>query len=257
MNHLKEKFTKLIQELDEIIALGKDELLKSERMYQVVYGVEDQLKEISKGLDERSQLSIEKNIPVWRNTPKSGIFVRNEEVLSRVSPLRALLSELLAKQSGQATSEVKTEMVILAGRPYDGRLYLRNILQQASGSIFIRDSYLRPVILDILLEYLLDNKNLKIEILMGENNKLAPFRASYDSFARQYPALNISVKYSTAQDSDHPRYIFIDEQLLFNPDHSLDQWGESTVNIHQLTDAVEINKAKNQLLTEWNMATSI
>lgn len=254
---LKEKFTKLIQDLDEILTLGKGDLLKSERMYQVVYGTEDQLKEISKELDERSRLAIEKNIPAWRYVPKSGIFVRNEEVLLRVSPLRALLSELLSKQSGQTTNEVKTEMVILAGRPYDGRLYLRNILQQASSSIFIRDSYLRPVILDILLEYLLSNNNLKVEILMGENNKLAPLRASYELFVKQYPSLNISAKYSTSQDSDHPRYIFIDEQLLFNPDHSLDQWGESTVNIHQLTDVTEINKAKNQLLAEWSTATNI
>ena len=254
---LKEKYTKLIKELDEILSLGNDGLLKSERMYQVVYSVEDQLKEISKELDERSQLSIEKNIPMWRNVPKSGIFVRNEEVIKRVAPLKALLSELLSKQGGQTTFQVKSEMVIPADKPYDGRLYLRNILQQASSSVFIRDSYFKPVILDILLEYLLDNNNLKVEILMGDNNKLPSLRASYEAFKKQYPVLNIFARYSVGQDSDHPRYIFIDEQLLFNPDHSLDQWGEKTVNVHQLLDATEIDKAKNQLLAEWNVATNI
>ena len=254
---LKERYTKLITELDDILSLGNEGLLKSEKMYQVVYGVEDQLKEISNELDERSQLSIEKNIPMWRNVPKSGVFVRNEEVIKRVSPLKALLSELLSKQGGQTTVEVKSEMVIPMGKQYDGRLYLRNILQQASSSVFIRDSYFKPVILDILLEYLLDNSDLKVEILMGDNNKLSPLRASYEVFKKQYPTFNIFARYSAGQDNDHPRYIFIDEQLLFNPDHSLDQWGEKTVNIHQLLDTIEIDKAKNQLLAEWNVATNI
>lgn len=252
--NLEQEYTKLIQELDEILSLGSEGLLKSEKMYGVIYGIEDKLKEISKTLDERSRLSIEKTIPMWRNVPKSGIFVRNEEVVSRATPLRALLSELLSKQTGRPVADIKSEMVILAGKQYDGRLYLRNILQQASSSIFIRDSYFRPAVLDVLLEYLLDNKNLRIEILMGDNNRLAPFKASFVSFKQQYASFSIDARYSAGKDNDHPRYILIDDQLLFNPDYSLDQWGEKTVNIHQLTDGTEITKAKNQLTAEWNIA---
>lgn len=255
--NLEQEYKNLIQKLDEILSLGKDGLLKSERMYQTIYEVEDKLKEISQILDERSRLSIEKTIPMWRNVPKSGIFVRNEEVVNRVTPLRALLSELLSKQTGRFAADIKSEMVIPAGKQYDGRLYLRNILQQASNSIFIRDSYFRPVVLDVLLEYLLDNKNLRIEILMGDNNRLAPFRASFVSFKQQYPSFAIDAKYSVGKDSDHPRYILIDDQLLFNPDHSLDQWGEKTVNIHQLTDEMEIIKVKEQLRAEWSSAINI
>jgi len=254
---LEQKYTNLIQKLDEILSLGKDGLLKSERMYQTIYKVEDELKEISKTLDERSRLSIEKTIPMWRNVPKSGIFVSNEEVVKRTTPLRALLPELLSEQTGQSLPNIKTEMVIPAGKQYDGRLYLRNILQQASNSIFIRDSYFRPVILDVLLEYLLDNNNLKIQILMGDNNRLDPFRTSFVSFKQQYTSFIIDARYSAGKDNDHPRYILIDDQLIFNPDHSLDQWGEKTVNIHQLTDEIEIAKAKKQLTTEWNIAINI
>lgn len=256
MNRI-EKYNKLISEIDEILSLGSEGLLKSEKMYSVIYSVEDQLKEISTDLDERSRLSIEKSIPAWRNVPKTGIFVRNDEVVKRASPLRALLSELLSKEKGMTTSNTKQEMVIPAGRPYDGRLYLRNILNQATGTVFIRDSYFRPVILDVLLEYLLDNNNLKIEILMGDNNRLQPFRASFEVFKRQYPALNITARFTAGNDNDHPRYILIDDQLLFNPDHSLDQWGEATVNIHQFTDITEIDKAKNQLISQWNAGTNI
>jgi len=255
--NLKGEYTKLIQELDEILSLSNEGLLKSEKMYGVIYGVEDELKEISKTLDERSRLSIEKNIPLWRNVPKTGEFVQKEEVIKRDSPLKALLSELLSKQTDQSILSIKTEIVIPAGKPYEGRLYLRNILGQASNSIFLRDSYFRPVILDILLEYLLDNALLKVKILMGDNNRLSSFRASFESFKRQYTEFNIEARYSTGQNIDHPRYIFIDEQLLFNPDYSFDQWGEKTVNVHQLTDVSEIKKAKTQLDIEWSGAIKI
>lgn len=255
--NLEQEYTKLIQDLDEILSLGKDGLLKSEKMYVTIYAVEDKLKEISKTLDERSQLSIEKTIPMWRNVPKTGIFVRNEEVEKRAAPLRTLLTELLSKQTGQPAVSLKQELVIPAGKPYEGRLYLRNLFQQASQSIFIRDSYFRPVVLDVLLEFMLDNSQLRVEILMGDNQRLAPFRASFSTFKQQYASLNISAKHSSSTDNDHPRYIVIDDQLLFNPDHSLDQWGVTTVNVHQLTDDPEMAKVKTQLVADWLKATNI
>src|SRR3989344_54514 len=98
--NLEQEYTTLIKDLDEILSLGRDGLLKSERMYSTIYTVEDKLKEISKTLDERSRLSIEKIIPMWRNVPKTGIFVRSEEVEKRAAPLRTLLTELLSKQTG-------------------------------------------------------------------------------------------------------------------------------------------------------------
>lgn len=255
--NMEQEYKNLIAKLDEISSLGRDGLLKSERMYGTVHEVEDKLKEISKSLDERTRLSIEKIIPMWRNLPKTGIFVRNEEVEKRVTPLQALLTELLSKQTGQPVLDIKKELVIQAGKPYEGRLYIRNLFQQASQMIFIRDSYFRPVIIDVLLEFMLDNNQLKVEILMGDNQRLAPFKASFAAFKQQYPTLNIQARNSSSADNDHPRYILIDDQLLFNPDHSLDQWGVATVNIHQLTETTEITKVKTQLTEDWQKATNI
>jgi hypothetical protein len=254
---LEQEYTKLIKDLDDILSFGRDGLLKSEKMYGTIYAAEDKLKEISLSLDERSRLSIEKIIPMWRNVPKIGILVRNEEVEKRVIPLRALLTELLSKATGKFTVNLKQELVITADKPYEGRLYLRNLFQQAGQSIFIRDSYFRPVILDVLLEFMSDNNKLKVEILMGDNSRLAPFKVSFLAFKQQYTTLDISARYSSSADNDHPRYIFIDDQLLFNPDHSLDQWGVTTVNIHQLIETSEIAKVKLLLLEDWQRATNI
>ena len=255
--NLEQEYTKLIGDLDEILSLGQDGFLKSERMYGTIYAAEDKLKEISASLDERSRLSIEKTIPMWRNVPKTGIFVRNEEVEKRAAPLRALLAELLSKQTGQPVMSLKQELVIPAGKPYEGRLYLRNLFQQAGQSIFIRDGYFRPVIIDVLLEFMLDNNQLRVEVLMGDNQRLTSFKASFTVLKQQYSTLNISARHSSVADNDHPRYILIDDQLLFNPDHSLDQWGVATVNVHQLTETSEIAKVKTQLVADWQKATNI
>lgn len=246
-----------VKKLDEILSLGNDGLLKSERMYETIYSVEDYLKKISNELDERSRLSIEKTIPMWRNLPKTGIFVESNEVIKRVVPLKTLLAELLTKQSSQSKINIKPEIVINAGHPYDGRLYLRQIFNEVSNTLFIRDSYLRPEILDVLLEYILDKKELNIKMLMGENDRLPSFRESYLAFQKQYPG-KIEAKFSPKGPlNDHPRYIIVDDQLVFNPDHSLDQWGQKTVNIHQMTEITEIEKVRNNLNKEWDSATGI
>jgi len=44
--NLEQEYTGLIEKLDEILSLGSEDLLKSERMYETIYGVEDRLKEI-------------------------------------------------------------------------------------------------------------------------------------------------------------------------------------------------------------------
>lgn len=256
---MKKAFKKLVQELDKISSLGKEGLLKSEEMYKVIHKVEDELEEISKTLDKRSCSVIEKVIPKFRvrNEPLIGIFIESDEIEKKVFPLKDLLLKLLSEQSGHAIVNLKEEIVITKGKEYEGRSYFRKIIEQASKSIFIRDSYFTPIVLDILLEYLFENNNLKVEIMMGDNNKLIPFRVHYASFKSQYPNFNASARYSVGQDIDHPRYILIDDQLLFNPDHSIDQWGKKTVNVHRLSDGKEIIKAKAQLFSEWNIATNL
>lgn len=253
---LKKELEILFGRLEEILSLANEGLLKSERLYETKYSIEDKLKELAKNYDERGQLMIEKNIPNWRLEPKHGIFINSSQATNEISPLKTLLSELLARQSDGIATKIKSETVINSGEPYKGRQYLRFIFDQATDSIFIRDSYFRPEILDILIEYLLDKKELKIKILMGENERLAPFKASYSTFKIQYPN-RVEAKYIQKDSSDHPRYIIIDSRLLFNPDHSLDKWGDKTVNIHHMNEKTEIEKVQINLEKEWDSAIQI
>jgi len=254
-----QKLQELLSDTGEPLSLAQDGLLKSERLYETKYSIEDQLREISKELDERSQLSIEKVIPKWRNVPKHGIFVSGEETVKQLTPLISLLQELIVKFS-PITKNVempRDEVIIEKGKPYDGRRYLRELFNFVRESIYIRDSYLRPEILDILSEYILDNPKIKLRFLIGNNfTRRTAFSDAFKKFLEQYKA-DAEGRCTNEDNKDHPRYILIDGTLVFVPDNSLDQWGLSTVHINQIIKTENKDIIFKIFENEWNKGEKI
>ena len=247
------RIREMLEKVEELLSLASEGLLKTDKFYPTKEQMERDLEELGKELEERDRLAIEKVIPKWRMVHKSNMFMEANSV-NEISPLRGVLFQLLAKYgSPKSVIPPKNEKVISAGKPYDGKQYLRSILIQAKNSILIRDNYLKPEILDILSEYILDNPALKVSLIVGENNRLETFRVHYKAFDLQYPS-KIEAKYVTKAQQDHPRYVLIDSIRLFTPDHSLDQWGISTVNIYEHLNKNEVLTIKQGLDTEWDEA---
>ncbi|MFA6608722.1 MAG: hypothetical protein WCT07_02325 [Candidatus Paceibacterota bacterium] len=238
-----ESLNKFLLELNELLSLASDDLLKSERLDKDKHEIEDNLKILGNDLDERSQLSIEKTIPKWRNMPKTGVFVPHNQALKELTPLISLINEIISKLDNKKTGNIQNVVVVEKGRPYEGRKYLRELFNLAKESIFIRDSYLRPVILDVLTEYVIDNPGLKLIFLVEDNKRLVAFKASVKPFKVNYN-VDVEARFSSKENKDHPRYIVIDNYYVFNPDHSLDQWGTSSTNIHKIL----IDSAKEKIL---------
>lgn len=245
-----------IKEIEEMEILLRDDILKGSFFEDTKERIERALDKMRSGFEQRDSLLVEKIIPKWRSKYKSGIYIKQRD-FDTIQPLREIMLNLLTKY-GQplATALPKNERVIPAGKPYEGKQYLRSILNQASSSILIRDSYLRAEILDILSEYILDNQQLKIRLLTWDGSRLASFKNHYTAFEAQYPK-TIEARYLPTALKDHPRYLLIDEQKLFNPDHSIDQWGISTVNIHEYTNKESITEIKDNLESEWNIALTV
>ncbi len=245
----------LLNKLDDVLDLGNEGLLKSEDYYETKYVVEDKLKELAPNLDRKNQLRIEKNISRWRNVPKNGIFLNPNQVNLDSLPLYVLLKELqenLSEKHPDVLESIKPEVVIEAGHAYDGRRYLRNIFGLATRDLFLIDQHFRPAILDVLSVYILCKENLRVRILVGDNKELAAFSVNYKAFVRQYPN-----KVEVKKVKDHPRYILIDGEILFNPDHSFDQWGIKTTNVHQMIDTQEIQKTVKKLEKDWSVGKTL
>jgi len=111
--------------------------------------------------------------------------------------------------------------------------------------------------LDILTEYIIDQPSLKLDFLVSHDAKRLPaFRISLKAFIDQYGG-NIRGRYSSADNKDHPRCLVIDDELLFDANHSFDQWGYSTVTVHQMTDKAQREKLLGILKSEFTAATDI
>lgn len=250
---------KLNSNLDEVLSFARDGILKSERFYGTKDAVEDELKKLAINFDERAQLSIEKTIPQWRNVPKTGFPIQESEAVKQLTPVIVLIKELLSKLETSPGEQVSTkdEFVVAKGEQYVGRQYLRSLFSQAKKSIFIRDSYLRPEILDVLAEYIFDIPSLKLIFLISDNPKRLPiFRASLRAFCDQYKG-DIQCKYTLKENKDHPRCLVIDDELLFDATHSFDQWGYNTVTIHQMTSEESKQKLLSILQSEFKTASEI
>jgi len=97
---LLEKLNSFLKEITEMLALGDMGLLKSEELHNTKHRIEDGLNNLKPQFGKIDALKIEKTIPMWRNTPKIGMFLNSSQVNPELSPLHILLQELIKSESG-------------------------------------------------------------------------------------------------------------------------------------------------------------
>lgn len=258
MSKLSEKLRLLIEQMNEDIRLAKDDLLKNERLFETKHHVQDELKKIaeSKEISEKNKLRIEKVVPRWRNQPKSGIWINEDKAINSYSPLISLCRDLLAEEDSDTTkpTAADTEYICIEkGKPFKGASFLRSIFSTAEEKIIIKDNYLSPDVLEILEEQLIENEDLSVRLLASSKlkGKLRVLKIHFQCLKDQYPHLNLKCRYGSNKHSGHPRYIFIDENVLFQPDHSLDEWGYDEVNIHKIDDPQSVKDRVESFNSIW------
>lgn len=99
-SELVEKLNSQLKEVNEMLALGDMGLLKSEELSNTKHRIEDELKTFKPFFEKIESLKIEKAIPVWRNMPKTGIFLNSSQVNPELNPLHILLHELIKARGG-------------------------------------------------------------------------------------------------------------------------------------------------------------
>jgi hypothetical protein len=93
-NLIREKIINWLSIIKKDFELGDQGLIKSERLSQDKHKIEDEISEIKNELSEIEQLKFEKIKNLWRNAPKTGIFVEKEQVSKELTPLRDYLQFL-------------------------------------------------------------------------------------------------------------------------------------------------------------------
>lgn len=95
-----EKLQGHLLEINEMLSLGDLGLLKSEELHNTKSRIEDELKAMETSFAKFESLKIEKTIPMWRNEPKTGMFLNSGQVNPQLSPLHILVQELIKVKGG-------------------------------------------------------------------------------------------------------------------------------------------------------------
>ena len=160
---LLEKLNSQLKELNEMLALGDLELLKSSELDTVKHRIEDELKSYLGHFGKIEALKIEKAIPRWRNMSKSGVFLHTEQVNSSLMNLHMLLHELIkAKNGAEQVEPVPVPKLEITGNTInkaiaDAKILLSNEEGGATSAIdrmhTVLHGYLKKVCDDTQITY--------------------------------------------------------------------------------------------------------
>jgi len=143
---INDSLSRFVQQLDELSNLAEAGLLKSERLHETKCNIEDQLLQMSSQLDERSRLTIEKQIPKLRNMPKSGIFLQKEDALKQIAPLKLTVQNLIEEL------KVRQRYSELAGLIRDGEMVNRDKEQRAREYVKQKNIIVERLVSDELIK---------------------------------------------------------------------------------------------------------
>lgn len=230
--NLRQEISDLLKQVDKILSLASEGLLKSERLSETKYKVEDKLKELSNNFDENDQLLIEKNIPKLRNLPKHGIFVDSNQAINKITPLRTLLFQLLAKQPNHINKKMKPKVSKILTESELIKKINENIIPMKEG--LLKFDEFNGLCLDIII--FLNNKI--------KDNKIwqLRFRKFNERYNRglinvdQYDYVSIDRSFEAKSGWDHfePFYIFllryVNEGKIINRLEDNHLWVESRVD---------------------------
>jgi len=235
-------------ELQNILGLAKQGLLKNERHHETVQNTYKKLKEIKLELGEIEQLKIERIIPMWTNEVKTGIFLNENQARKPIDPLIELLTELIGVVGGSIPSK---DIFIVENSQYEGRKILRSIFNRAHKKILLVDGYLRPEILEVLQLNLVDYPNLELQFLTQKNNNrfFKTFSTDVAALSAQYTKAVIEFKYYDNL-PPHDRYVVIDGKTIFHSGHSFAELGNRASNINEI-EGDAYSSAKSNIDDLW------
>jgi hypothetical protein len=241
-----------LKEVDNALALSREGLLKNE-----------ELKQIESRSIKRAEENINKESLVYRKFDR---FIKKSRWKSAYPPvyvdfrytneilgeLRAILAESIEEITEK--SDTKDQVFIDKGKPFDGRVLIRQILSTAKKTIEIQDNYPSvegddQSILPIVQPYIEQNNQLKVRILAEKIS--ASFLSDIRLFAEQYPGKIELRKHKNS----HGRFIIIDDTEVYTSGSSLKDLGKKADFLTKLTDQTAIDKTIKEFNIWFKQAT--
>jgi len=234
LNNLKDK-QKLI----------KEGLAYNEEKKKVIQEAIDKTKLFKDDLYKRNVEKLSK-ITIWSKQTPDG-FVANDEY-SQLTPWIELIEDDLGEDKRLIREKVMEDMT-----PYEGRKFLRSILEKAKGNVAVVDNFLSHEVLFVIEPYVLKGVTFKLLTRQLNNSKFKSFVADFKTFKKQY------VGQVEAKDNSkcHDRFVIIDNHIIYHFGASLAELGNTLSVANLIEESDEKTKIVAKFTSWWSSGTSL
>lgn len=221
-----------LREIQKLIAEG---LARSDEKSQIIQEAQEISKFFKDDIFKRKAEKLSKQT-VWSKQTHDG-FVASDEY-GQLTPWIELLEDYLGEDK-----RLIRERVIEEATPYEGRKFLRSILEKADSEVVVVDNFLSHEILAVIEPYLLKGITFRLITRQKNNNKFRSLVTDYKVFKSQYQD-----KIESKQNEKcHDRFIVIDGHIIYHFGASLAELG-NTLSVASL---IEDQKEKDKLLSKF------
>jgi len=239
----------LLETLDDLKKIQKliaDGLARNKEKVNILRETQEKTKQFF--MDDIYQRKAEKltRKTVWSKQTYDG-FVATDEY-SHLTPWIELLEDYL----GEKHLLIK-EKVIEEAKPYEGRKFLRSIIEKANSEVIVVDNFLSHEILFVIEPYILKGIKFKLLTRQVNNNKFRSFSVDYKTFKPQYQN-KITVKENR---KCHDRFVVIDNHIIYQFGASLAELGKTLSMANLVEDQKEKEKLLSKFFDWWNTGNEI
>lgn len=183
---------------------------------------------------------------VWSKQTPDG-FVANDEY-AQLTPWIELIEDYLGEDKRLISEKVIEDMT-----PYEGRKFLRSILEKAKSNVEVVDNFLSHEALSVIEPYILKGITFRLLTRQLNNNKFRSFATDFKIFKKQY-ARQVEAKDNS---KCHDRFVIIDNHIVYHFGASLAELGNTLSVANLIEDNGEKAKIMAKFTNWWSTGTSI
>lgn len=231
-----------LRKTQKLIAEG---LARNDEKTQIIQEAQEKSKLFKEDIYKRKAEKLSKQT-VWSKQTHDGFVVADE--YGQLTPWIELFEDYLREDK-----RLIREMVIEDATPYEGRKFLRFVLEKANNEVVMVDNFLSHEILSIIEPYVLKGVSFRLLTRQTHNNKFRSFTADYKVFRLQYQN-KIAAKENK---KCHDRFVMVDGHIIYHFGASLVELGNTLSVAHLIEDQKEKDKLLSKFTDWWDTGNEI
>jgi hypothetical protein len=241
----EKSFFSILNKLRNVQRLIKEGLAYDDEKKQILQEVREHSKLFKDDIYKRKAEKLSKQT-IWSKQTRDGFVAADE--YDQLTPWVELIEDYLGEDKLLISEKVIEDMT-----PYEGRKFLRSILEKANNEIVVVDNFLSHEVLFVIEPYVLKGINFKLLTRRLNNNKFRSFATDYKTFKNQYRD-QVEAKENS---SCHDRFVIVDGHMIYHFGASLAELGNTLSVANLIEGKIEKNKLFTKFTSWWTTGTTL